>query len=182
MTKVDYANVDRALQRVDSDYEAADCHGVICGILAVDDALSKSFWMGEVMVVSAESNFVVTESQSLLNELYAVTREQLYGPELHFIPLLPDDSASLRDRVRALRKWCEGFTYGLALAGLTTDTPIPQDLAEIIKDFTEIAKATVDDDAPDQQELAYAELVEYIRISVMLACEELRTSSTSASS
>ena len=175
MAEVDYPNVDRALQRVDSDYEAADCHGVICGVLAVDDALSKSLWMDEVMVGNAGSDLVVVESRLLLNKLYAVTRDQLYGTELRFIPLLPDDNVSLRNRVKALRKWCEGFSYGLALAGLYRDTPLPRDVAEIIKDFTEIAKAAVNEDAPEQQELAYAELIEYIKVCVMLAREELRT-------
>jgi len=180
MAGADYRNIDHALQRVDSNYEAADCHGVICGVLAVDDALSRSLWMDEVMVVNSETKPVSAESRLLLNELFAITRDQLYGTDLSFIPLLPDDRVALRERVRALRKWCEGFTYGLALAGVHKDTLLPEDVVEIIKDLSEIAKAEVDDDIDEQDELAYVELVEYIKVSVLLTREELQITSVPA--
>lgn len=180
MAGADYLSIDRALQRVDSDFGAADCHGVICGVLAVNDALSKSLWMDEVMVVNPESKLLSAESRLLLNELFAITRDQLYSTDLSFVPLLPDDSVTLRERVRALSKWCEGFTYGLALAGVHKDTLLPEDVADIIKDFSEIAKAEVNDETDEQDELAYAELVDYIKVSVLLTREGLHIPSAPA--
>lgn len=174
MVRMDYQIIDRALQRIDSDYGAADCHGVICGVLAVDDALSTSLWIDEVIIATNESDVLYAESRLLLNELFADTREQLYGMEFGFTPLLPDDGVMLRERVTALRQWCQGFVYGLALAGVNRDTRLPGDVAEIVKDLIEIAKVEVVDVTDDQEEEAYAELVEYIKVGVLLACEELR--------
>jgi uncharacterized protein YgfB (UPF0149 family) len=48
------------------------------------------------------------------------------------------------------------------------------DVGEIVRDFTEISRATGDDaDADDANEQAYAELVEFIRVGAQVVFEEL---------
>ena len=48
------------------------------------------------------------------------------------------------------------------------------DVGEIVRDFTEISRATGDDaDADESNEQAYAELVEFIRVAAQVVFEEL---------
>ena len=173
MQGVEYFDLERILQRVDSDFGAAQCHGIICGILAVDDAFSKSLWLDKMKLMDPESNLSSVQTQQCLSELFTLTRDQLYSTELSFFPLLPGDCVGLPERVRALSNWCEGFTYGLALAGLNTEVQLPEDVAEIIKDFTEISRVEIESDTDEEDELAYVELVEYVKVGVLLTCEEL---------
>jgi uncharacterized protein YgfB (UPF0149 family) len=48
------------------------------------------------------------------------------------------------------------------------------DVGEIVRDFTEISRATGDDaDVDESNEQAYAELVEFIRVAAQVVFEEL---------
>jgi uncharacterized protein YgfB (UPF0149 family) len=48
------------------------------------------------------------------------------------------------------------------------------DVGEIVRDFTEISRATGDDaDADESNEQAYTELVEFIRVAAQVVFEEL---------
>ena len=86
-----------------------------------------------------------------------------------FSLLLPDDSAALPVRTRALSDWCGGFLYGLALGGIREDADLPETVREVMRDFYEISHAGFVTDAPDEgDETAYVEIVEYVRISVLL--------------
>ncbi|MES0328506.1 MAG: UPF0149 family protein, partial [Gammaproteobacteria bacterium] len=98
--------------------------------------------------------------------------------------LLPEDDEDLMDRTEALANWCQGFVYGLAAGGISDDTKLPGDAQEILMDFVEISRAGYnigDDDVievsetTEEDELAFVEVVEYVRTGVLLINEELQT-------
>ena len=96
---------------------------------------------------------------------------------MSFQPLLPDDAEALMQRVDALAQWCQGFNHGLFVAARTSaaeDEIRSGNTAEIVSDFAEMAQVAVGPDEADAEgEAAYAELVEYVRVSVQLVYEEL---------
>jgi uncharacterized protein YgfB (UPF0149 family) len=96
---------------------------------------------------------------------------------MSFQPLLPDDEQPLVERVAGLAQWCLGFNHGLFVAARIGDAEAEMksgNTAEIVRDFSEMAQVAVGDDEPDAAgEAAYAELVEYVRVSVQLVYEEL---------
>jgi len=56
----------------------------------------------------------------------------------------------------------------------------PGDLGEVIKDFYEISNADfVADPTDEENEAAYMEIMEYVRMSVLLMHEELQSVPTS---
>ena len=88
---------------------------------------------------------------------------------------MPDEDDALEERMRELAVWCHGFLAGLGWAGLDIESDIASEqLKEIIEDFLEISRA---DPAPEADargaEFDFAELIEYVRVSVQLAFEEL---------
>ena len=90
---------------------------------------------------------------------------------------LPDDDESLEDRTIALAQWCSGFLAGLASAG-SLDT-LSSEATEAIGDLQEIARAAVTSldaqaEAAEEDEMAYAEIVEYVRVVVLMFHEEFR--------
>jgi uncharacterized protein YgfB (UPF0149 family) len=98
---------------------------------------------------------------------------------------LPDDDESLEARVEALGVWCQGFVYGLAAGGVQEDSVIPDDSKELITDIIEISRAgyVADDEAEervgvvnddDEDEAAFMEVSEYVRMGVLLIYEELQ--------
>ena len=73
--------------------------------------------------------------------------------------------------------WCEGFLHGLVSVdhGEALKRRLAQDpLADIIKDMLQLTRAAVDEDSDgESNEVAYAEIVEYIRVAAQLTYEEL---------
>ena len=70
--------------------------------------------------------------------------------------------------------WCSGFLYGLGTGQISDLGALTGDVGEIVRDFTEISRATGDDaDADESNEQAYAELVEFIRVAAQVVFEEL---------
>ena len=91
--------------------------------------------------------------------------------------LLPPDNELLEARAESLGLWCQGFMHGLGSASESgEDSPLLTDdiTSEIIADFSEITRAAFTaDETEAEAEAAYTELVEFVRVSVQLAFEEL---------
>ena len=117
------------------------------------------------------------QATNLLKALANRTRGALEDVQMSFQPLLPDDAEALMQRVDALAQWCQGFNHGLFVAARTSaaeDEIRSGNTAEIVSDFAEMAQVAVGPDEADAEgEAAYAELVEYVRVSVQLVYEEL---------
>jgi len=77
------------------------------------------------------------------------------------------------ERIAALAQWSQGFLYGFGIGAPTTPESLPGDTAEVLRDLSEIARANDAEVAgSDEEEQAYAELVEYLRAAVQLLHEE----------
>ena len=137
----------------------------------------QATWLAETLADSPANETVARQTGQLLDALAASTRAALEGAELTFQPLLPDDSESLVERVDSLAQWCQGFNHGLLVAARIGDAEAELgsgNTAEIVRDFGEMAQVSVGDEEADAEgEAAYAELVEYVRVSVQLVYEEL---------
>jgi uncharacterized protein YgfB (UPF0149 family) len=98
----------------------------------------------------------------------------LVGNDADFAPLLPDDDTPLRERADALSLWCQGFLYGLG-SGTTPDPgKVSSEAGEIIRDLTEITHVGVEaDEENEENEAAFAEVVEFVRVGVQLLFVEL---------
>ena len=137
--------------------------------------------------VNADGSFLSSETMELrtvLVNVIADTFEKLNDTEMTFYPLFSPDSASLTDRTGSLSIWCQGFIdgfgFGFAIAQKTFRDPAGQDIiGEIIEDFSQISKLTsVSVMNQDEEELAYMEVVEYIRVGVQLIFEEMKVAKT----
>ena len=103
---------------------------------------------------------------------------KLEAGDMRFNLLLPPDDESLQLRTAALADWCHGFMHGLVEAGGGDVGPQSDALensiaAEILDDFSEITKAGAGEQAGDEAEQAFVELVEYVRVSVQIIYDEM---------
>ena len=177
MLTVTFEEVDSALAAIDSALAAAEAHGGLCGSLALSGGLTAATWLAELVPSTAaegEEGEEELRSRNLLETLFDETAGSLASVDLDFMPLLPDDQEPLERRVVALAAWCTGFLYGIGSGGLPAREELTADLAEVLGDFAEISRATVDtDESEESSETSYAELTEFVRAGVQLAYEEL---------
>ena len=94
--------------------------------------------------------------------------------------MLPDDETPLLGRTQALGDWCQGFLMGLAMAGIRDFTRLPPDSAEFIQDLLDISRIEEQElEEGEDEEQAFAGIVEYVRAGVLLIRSELRPAAMS---
>ena len=175
--KVAYDTLDEALQSCGSNWDAAQTHGLLTGRLAVAGVPAGPDWLLQVLENTDENNALLKECQKLLDILYQSTYWQLSERLSEFEPLLPDDDDDVGRRTIALAHWSEGFLHGLvssahgeALKQRLGEEP----LCDIIRDMLEVTRAGLDEDTDDEDnDAAYVEIVEYLRVAAQLSFEEL---------
>lgn len=176
-TLPDYYELNEALQRLEIATESAECHGMLCAMLCADRQ-PKQHWLEETLPAGLDSgDLLVKELLAMLEAMYAVTEQQFLAAEFGMRMLLPDDSEPLPVRLEALGQWCEGFYLGLGVAGMTDLDKLPEDSREVVLDMIDIAQVEVDaGDISEEDEVAFTEVAEYLRVGVLLIHEELSAS------
>lgn len=172
--------VDAALRRAVAPTDAAEAHGSLCGLVCGLGEAGQSAWLAETLpddpTAGPPDAAVSDQTKAVLTALALSSRAAMDAADITFQPLLPDDAEPLVQRVDALAQWCQGFNHGLLVAARIGDAGAELgsgDTVEIVRDFADMAQATVGDEEPDAEgEAAYAELVEYVRVSVQLVYEE----------
>ncbi len=148
----------------------AEFHGLLCGMLCADPGLTRAGWL---KAISREIRDLDADN-AVLQQLYQATHIQIDSDSLDFHLLLPDDDQALGERALALGDWCQGFLSGLGLGGLSATAELPGEADEFIQDVSQIAQLGLDaGDDEESDETAYAEIVEYLRVGVLLLRQTL---------
>lgn len=170
----DYGEIQATLGGPQSGSAAAEAHGTLCGLLCAGAEDMPEAWIQNTLADADEYSFGGrSDARSMLEALNAATVEALAGDDMAFHLLLPADDASIQDRTVALASWCNGFLYGLAIRGLRPVEQLPEELREILADFSEIGRAGVaEEEVEEAGESALAELVEYVRVAVQIVHDE----------
>ena len=175
--KVEYGRLEDSLQRCGASWDAAQSHGLLTGRLAVAGVAAGPDWLLQVLEGVDARNASHAECQNHLDTLYQSTYWQLSERLSEFEPLLLDDNDDVAARSAALAHWCEGFLHGLV--STKHDEALKkrlgaEPLADIIKDMLQVTRAAVDEESDEEEnESAYVELVEYLRVAAQLCYEEL---------
>ncbi len=174
---IDHNELDAALRRCGSTWNAGQTHGLLCSRLALAGAEGASRWLAQVLADTDPENTLCTECQAMLEALCTSTWQQLSERQSDFMLLLPDDDDSAQVRTEAMGQWCEGFLHGLvseAHGDELRERLASDPLSDIIKDLLEITRASVGEETDEQAtDNAFAELVEYLRVAAQLTYEEL---------
>ncbi len=174
---VDQHELDSALRRCGSSWNASQAHGLACSWLALCGADALDGWLAQVLQDTVPNDALQQECAALLRRLLDDTHRQLAERGSEFKLLLPDEGESPAIRTEAMAQWCEGFLNGLVLrvqGDLLKKRLSAEPLDDIIRDMLEITRAEVNEDADDEStEVAFTEVQEYLRVAAQLVYEEL---------
>ena len=176
-SSVEFDAIGQLLTAAGALWDAAEAHGAFCGWACLGGAAAIPAWSAALLEDAREQDVLAGERRQHLFKLAADALLQMERGDMGFAPLLPGDDAALTDRTASLAEWCEGFMHGLAVGGETDATPAHEALttgvvAEILEDFSEITRAAVGEEPEEISEQAYAELVEFVRVSAQLVYDE----------
>jgi uncharacterized protein YgfB (UPF0149 family) len=157
--------------------ELAECHGLLCGLLCrKTDGTANDF----ITHLAAMQLLVNPASaiETVMEEAFECTKRQLEDEEFGFSLWLPDDDESLETRTIALGQWCSGFLAGLASGGQLD--ALSDEAKEAIEDLQQIGRAEISSgkDESEEDEAAFAEIVEYVRVVALMMREDFRGPAT----
>ncbi len=149
----------------------AETHGLVVGLLSAKPDLPEAELISQLAALQVGE----WDAEGLREQTApAVTslRHDLDASDMSFRPLLPTDDRPLDERTHCLAHWCSGF-----LSGFGAGEPViaPGETTEAVHLIEQIARATTDNEAEaEAEESAYVELVEFVRMAVLLLREHNR--------
>ncbi len=172
MLAATYEEFDRVLREARALPEPAEAHGTLAGALCSSRNYGLIEWLREILPDDSPDHAAL--QGSVLQNVYDSMVRTLVGNDADFAPLLPNDDAPLAERADALSLWCQGFLYGLGSGATSDPGTVSTEAGEIIRDFTEITHVGVDaGDENEESEIAFAEVLEFVRVGVQLLFVEL---------
>ncbi|MEN9430098.1 MAG: hypothetical protein RJA86_957 [Pseudomonadota bacterium] len=169
------SELKQLLQDLQLNCSASEMHGLVTGLLAGGVRLNRQ-QLVKVLEAHTETNQAFDDALiASLWQMQLATLDALGASELIFCPLLPSDDEKLPERVLALADWCQGMlaTFGLAVRG--DDARLQEgDIQETLRDLVNIANVGGDmEDENEEDERAYVELFEFVRLAVIHLFEEM---------
>jgi len=176
-TDFELSEIERLLISAGASADASEAHGAFCGRACLAGAAGIRDWQQELLADADADNVLTRECARSLELMAAGVLLKLEAGDMQFSLLLPGDDDAIEARTAALADWCHGFMYGLVAAGGADQGPQSDALdseiaSEILDDFSEITKAGASTEDGEEAEQAYAELVEYVRVSAQLVYDE----------
>lgn len=176
-TGLSYDQAFSLFRHVDSDVDPAEAQGIICGIVCASGSGNADAWLNEIVGEEELNNLTQRQNHEQLKSWHNSVAEQILSDNFDVQLMLPDDEDALADRIDALSDWCQGFLFGLSMCGIREVEKLPKDAKEIMLDILQISNAGYDkNDDDEQNEAAYMEIVEYLRVGILIILNELNPS------
>ncbi|NQY41932.1 MAG: UPF0149 family protein [Legionellales bacterium] len=156
-------------------------HGIICGSLCFNVSFSADDWLHRILI--QHTTFInitkpkIAEISVFIHELFDVSKNMLNSAEFDFDLLLPDDSEELSYRTIALVDWCRGFIEIYEM--VKQSIKISNESQEVIDYMIETTQMDIEYNSDNEEEKAFFEVCEFIRLSALMLFMELRKSLTS---
>lgn len=164
-----YIELNQVLVDAHSGHQPAQVHGLLCGLLCRNSDLPPNW---EELVLGKHKN---NHAHEVLKQLYQTSVKELGEFSFDFQLLLPLDDQDLGARTEALGLWCQGFLTGLKLVQIPITGRDPGEVTDTLNDIIEIAQINYEDtEDNDDNESAYLELAEYVRLAILMVYQELR--------
>lgn len=161
---MDYPELSQTLRQQEFAQDAAEYHGILCGLLCLQEQVPVDLGLNEGVAGDAVLLTFQTE-----------VRAKLEDDQMGFKPLLPADDRPLQERGEALAQWSAGFLYGLGASPGFSPDKTSESVQEALRDLAAFSQAHADLEAGGEaEEKAWAELVEYLRVIVQVIYLELR--------
>jgi len=167
-----YESVESALTLMDCDIDAAECHGMLCGMLCGAHNFDASAWLGHTTGYLDDVSWSDLGAGHALTQLLDETTAGFSADDFSLQVLLPSDDNSLVIRIAALGSWCRGFLSGFGLSDMADIELLSDDSQGFLRDLHEIGRVDPVESDDNDDEFAFMEICEYTRMGAMLLREE----------
>lgn len=170
---ISYDCVKNILSELDTDDTIAKAHGILCGFACVKPELSLQDWLAEILPNLSDDQPLEPSLSVELAQIYNHTLLQLNDATLDFQPLIAHENYALSQQAQTLIQWCQGFLLGLGLCKINVSD---EAVLEMIKDLSAISELDTEVLDSEQNAQDLNEIIEFVRIGVLLIQETLQPS------
>lgn len=178
MTSAEALDLEQTLAAVRLPHSAAFAHGLLTGCLVADATMTETDLVAALGQAEAPTPTALTALHHQVARWRALLVRDLQAEDIRFMPLLPEDNVAIAERAQALSEWVQGFLGGLGQTRRHGGLRPSAQATEILRDFAQIALVDADPEATEVNEMAWMELVEYLRVGVLTLADELADSSS----
>lgn len=177
MSDVDFFNLNELFLNLGAINTPAELQGMLCGRLCGGQNFEYDEWEKLALEFMDIEHVQLTKEQAdNIATLYSQTEDLLNDVNFGFSPLLPSDDATITRRTQELAAWCQGYLNGLGSSGLSGESKMSADVTDAVRDLAQISQVdSEDDDAIEEKEVYWQELVEYLKVAVLTIYTELST-------
>lgn len=146
---------------------ASELHGIMCGYLCAGAVSEGESYIRALMLKQTKDETTRTAALAMFN-VYTVSQEQMKNFDFQFQLMLPDEHEPLIDRAQAFSEWCEGFTQGMTIVGVSYDQLNEEESQEALQHLAEFAQLDYQSlEVDEEDERALMEVSEYTRMAVL---------------
>lgn len=174
---VSYESLEKSMANIKTDIHPSELQGVAYGLVCLNDIkqaqnLWAKFLMDEFADILDDQAYIPFLDK--MGQIFNGCESDLLLSDYGIYLCLPNDSASIAFRAKALSHWCKGFLFALGCAGKPQNLESPE-IQEALLDLSSMINMEYEDEDDDESnERAYMELVEYIRlVPIMILQEQL---------
>ena len=167
-----YEAVSAALELLGCDIGAAECHGILCGMLCGSIDFDPNAWLDHAFGYDETINIEELGRGHALHELVEETMDGFAADDFSLRVLLPDEHDPVHERALALGAWCRGFLSGFGLGESIALDKLSEDSRGFLNDLQAIGRVEPTTTNEQDDEYALMEVCEYARMGALLLREE----------
>ncbi|WP_028372470.1 UPF0149 family protein [Legionella lansingensis] len=145
----------------------SELHGVMCGYICAGASTAGEDYL-RALIVKKKKDDATRAAALAMFDVFSISQQQLANFDFEFQLLLPDEEESLATRAQAFSEWCEGFTQGMTLAGISYEQLQEEESQEALQHMLEFAQLDYESlEVGEEDEKALTEVSEYARMAVL---------------
>ena len=156
----------------------SEIHGLITGFIVTGSYADEGQILHLVLSYLELQSDTSSDLKSLILEIYSDISQQLSSEDLSFKLLLPgEDMVELYSCLQSLSLWSRGFLvgFGSGSKGLN-ENEFSDEIQEALRDIVNVANVDPEvSEDEEEDETAFFEVCEYLRIASMLIFAEIST-------
>ena len=169
---LDFASVQAIITTESVQVHAAEFHGVLTGLVCAGFPFESHDYLAMITDLFNDGENLPVKVKAIVKLMFSDIWKNILDDSYGFQLMLPDDDDSIVERGHALSVWVQGFNLGFGLHQ-KDKAIVSGDVKEVLSDFAEIANLSDEMDEDEDNEQAYFEIAEYVRISALLCFTEL---------
>jgi len=169
---LDFASVQAIITTESVQVHAAELHGVLTGLVCAGFPFESHDYLAMITDLFNDGENLPVKVKTIVKLMFSDIWKNILDDSYGFQLMLPDDDDSIVERGHALSVWVQGFNLGFGLHQ-KDKAIVSEDVKEVLSDFAEIANLSDEMEEDENNEQAYFEIAEYVRISSLLCFTEL---------